>query len=437
MRPLASVAPHWLRIRTELAPSLFEAASIQAVVAAAASQLLILAGYVVAGHALGVRSFGELNILSASVNMLGTFAGLGLGLTATRFVAALRVSDPIQTGEIIGACQLLSILSSGAVALCLALGSEYFAGRVLSAPGLSIPLRISSLLLLTSTLGGVQIGIVNGLERFSTLAFLHMAKGLLTFVALWAGSTLAGLNGVLWGLVAAGLAHSALLHWKIRSLAAHAGLRIRIGVSLKVYAVFSRFALPTLLSSLLLSPVTWLTNVLLASQPGGYRELGIFGAAFQWRQALLFLPSQFSQITIPRLTSLHVSGGGSSFRQLLRWTVVGIALLAIGFGVPVALFSGPIMGLYGEDFSGGALVLVALVVATALNLVSNVLGQALVAAGRMWLGFGLNLVWAAALVLLTVLLLPRSGSIGLAVAYCGAYAVHLGLSAIVARRISA
>ena len=207
-------------------------------------------------------------------------------------------------------------------------------------------------------------------------------------------------------------------------------------MSLKVYAVFSRFALPTLLSSLLLSPVTWLTNVLLASQPGGYRELGIFGAAFQWRQALLFLPSQFSQITIPRLTSLHVSGDGSSFRHLLRWTVVGTALLAIGFGVPVALFARPIMGLYGEEFSGGALVLVALVFATALNLVSNVVGQALVAAGRMWLGFALNLVWAAALVLLALLLLPRSGSSGLAFAYCGAYAVHLALSTIVARRIS-
>ena len=47
----------------------------------------------------------------------------------------------------------------------------------------------------------------------------------------------------------------------------------------------------------------WLANAVLAHQPGGYGELGLFNAANQWRLALLLLPSVLIRVALPLMAS--------------------------------------------------------------------------------------------------------------------------------------
>ncbi len=51
---------------------------------------------------LGKEEFGKLGIVQSTVGMFQVFAGFGLGLTATKYVAEFRDSDPAKTGRIIG-----------------------------------------------------------------------------------------------------------------------------------------------------------------------------------------------------------------------------------------------------------------------------------------------------------------------------------------------
>src|SRR5215475_15203037 len=50
---------------------------------------------------LGREGFGRLSALVSTMGLCALFAGLGMGLTATKYVAEYRTSDPERIGRII------------------------------------------------------------------------------------------------------------------------------------------------------------------------------------------------------------------------------------------------------------------------------------------------------------------------------------------------
>src|SRR6185312_11595437 len=90
----------------------------------------------------------------------------------------------------------------------------------------------------------------------------------------------------------------------------------------------------------------------------------------------------------------------------------------------MALFANLIMGFYGKAFLRGGPVLILLVLATVINSTVAPIGQAIASLDRMWWGFGLNLIWGAALLAMASFLAPRHGALGLSTAFLGSYLVH-------------
>src|ERR1700733_582512 len=93
-----------------------------------ASRALGLAAAILAARILGKAVYGELGIIQSTVGMLGTFAGFGMGTTATKYVAELRENNPVKAGRIIA----LSSLVSWGVSLVL------MAGLYVAAPWLCL-----------------------------------------------------------------------------------------------------------------------------------------------------------------------------------------------------------------------------------------------------------------------------------------------------------
>ena len=128
--------------------------------------------------------------------MFGIFAGLGLGLTTTKYVAELRATDSDRAGRIIGLPQPCAI-SGGLIALGLILFAPFLAVSILHAPHLVTELRIGSLLLFLNALNGVQTGTLAGFEAFKLIAKANLWQGLLTF-PLEIGGVIEWGSGAVW-----------------------------------------------------------------------------------------------------------------------------------------------------------------------------------------------------------------------------------------------
>ena len=80
-------------------------------ISAIASQGFPLIAAIIAARLLGTFGYGQLGIINSTVILFSTFAGLGLGITATKYIAQYHNSDPERTGRIMGLTNLFGIIS--------------------------------------------------------------------------------------------------------------------------------------------------------------------------------------------------------------------------------------------------------------------------------------------------------------------------------------
>src|SRR5437667_6116328 len=63
-----------------------------------------VAAAIVVARSLGRVGLGEFSMITSTVLMLGILTELGLGTTATKYVAELRTSNPHRAGRVLGVC---------------------------------------------------------------------------------------------------------------------------------------------------------------------------------------------------------------------------------------------------------------------------------------------------------------------------------------------
>lgn len=377
---------------------------------------------------LGKHGFGELGVIQSTVGMFQIFAGFGLGVTATKYVAQYRTTDLEKVSRFVRLSTTVAILMGALMALVLVIIAPWLATHTLAAPNLTSPLRLSALMLLLGALLGAQLGTLSGFEAFKTIARITLIAGIAGFPLMVTGVYFAGVNGGVAALVGAMAVNWLLNHLALRSLLPRARTPgVRFGHADELLVLW-RFSTPAVLGGIMVAPVLWLCNAMLVNQPGGYGEMGIYNAANQWRTAVMFLPAIVENMILPILSNLRGEGNWNAYRKVVLYNVYFNAGIALLVALGVYAFSPLILRSYGPGFESGQSVLLVLALSAVLSATIGVGGQFIASEDKMWWGLFLNLIWAITLVAGTWFLVKR-GALGLSLAYLLAYGVHLLTSA--------
>jgi len=412
----------WKRVEDNDIGSRIAKGAYWSLIGSIVSQGLMLIASIVVARILGKTEFGELGMIRSTVNMFAVFAGFGLGLTATKYIAEFRIKDKYKTGKIIGLTTLFAGGTGGIIAVAILFAAPYLAEKTINAPHLVNEIRFSALMLFFSALNGAQTGILAGFEAFKTIAKVNLVAGLLAFPVQIGFTLFLGLPGSVIGFGLNFLVLWTLNYIAVRKESAKYGINIQYKNSLKEWPVLYKFSLPALLSGLMVSPVIWACNAILVNQPKGYEEMAIYDAANQWRSAILFIPAILSQIALPLLSS---SKNQRQYNRILKLNVFIIFIVSLLMAIGVSLFSTVIMKTYGKGFAEGNTVLIILAFTTILISINGVIGQAIAGKGKMWIGFIFNSVWGLILLTSSFFLLSAGyGARGLAFSFFISYAFH-------------
>lgn len=406
----------------------FARGAVWSLIGAVIAQAANLAASVITARLLGRERFGEYGIIQSTVGMLGIFAGLGLGLTATKYVAQFRTRDPERVGRIIALGCAVAIISGGLLTLGLVAFAPPLAARTLNAPALTGDLRIAAILLFFNAFNGAQTGALMGFEAFRAIARINLVRGLITFPVTVAAVLVWRLPGAIWALTITAAVTCLLSQASLRQHCRALGIRTHLSSAWREWRMLWTFSAPAFLSGVLVGPVTWAANTMLVNQPGGYAEMGVFSAASQWRTAIGFMPLVLGQFALPLLSNLHGERDVARYGKALRWNVILTAAAASAVAVPVMLGAKVIMRLYGRDFQQGWLVLVLLAATAILSCVSAAMGTAILSDGSVWVGFAFNAMWAAVLLAGCYRFIPTGLSLGVAGSMLGAYIAHVAWS---------
>ena len=390
-----------------------------------AARILTLPISVVLARWMGPAHYGELGIIQNSVDFFSTFAGFGLGLTATKHIAELRAKDPERAGRILALSTATAAVTGVAVALALFVLAPWLAAHTLAAPHLTNALRIGAALLFFAAITSAQSGALYGFEAFKVSAHLQAIVGLLNLPFMLGGYLVGGLPGILWGMVAAKAVEWLLKHRAVRAQAQRMNMRIEYQHCSRELSILWKFSLPALLSGALVAPVYWVCSAILVNRPNGYAEMGIFNAANQWYGALLFLPVTLGASLLPLLSDRLGDGDNKGSAGVLGFMLRLNAAIMVPVVVGMSLFSPLIMRMYGPAYSHSWPTLIAVMLTAGLFAILMPVGDVIAASGRMWLGCVMNAGWALVFITSTLVFVGAgAGSFGLASARLLSYVFH-------------
>ncbi|HKI18677.1 MAG TPA: oligosaccharide flippase family protein [Isosphaeraceae bacterium] len=390
---------------------------------AVVSRGMTLVGFICSSRLLGADGLGELGIVQSTTSMFAVAAGMGLGLTATKYIAENRDRAPELAGRYIRFFTWMTAASGLMLSALYVLSLPAILRVVPSSRGLAGALLASTGLLFLGAMNATQVGILTGLEAFRASALANMIRGSLAAILLVAGVAWRGVLGGVVGLIAAEVGGFLAMYLAIRRRAGGLGIEVAWGGIAALCPALWRFSLPALAGSLATLPAMWVANVILVREGGGFGQVGIYVAANKWGQFILFVPSSISVIVLPMLSNRHGAGDRDQFRDLLRLNVVVNTGLTFLLAVACIALSRILMGLYGSEYAQGWPVLAILAAGTLPQVLNNVLGQALVSTGDVWRRGAVDLLLAATLLVIAWWLVPWQGAIGMAAAFALAYTV--------------
>lgn len=389
----------------------------------AAQYLCILVALMVCAKILGKENFGKLNLVQNTINIFVVLGAMGMGNTAAKYISEYRETQKERAAGI----YVISGWSGGIMGALLALLVIFVAPVIadkVSAPDLTNCIRWGGIWLFFSTLSGIQVGVLSGFENFRAVALNSIATGIVEGVMIIVGARLWGITGAILGYGAGFVIWTAANALAIRANLRRENIVPRwTRVSRDDFRIIHQFSLPAMLSTLMVMPVFLGVKMMLANF-NGFGEVGVYGAADQWKTMILFVPSAMSRIALPILSNIRSKGEIRTYTRVLLINVLMNAGVTVFLSAIVIGLSKNIMMLYGREFLE-PMPLILLALSTVFTSIASVVGLAIASQAKMWIGFGFNLIWGIlALGLCYIFLRHGLGAKGAAAAILLSYLVH-------------
>jgi O-antigen/teichoic acid export membrane protein len=365
-----------------------------------AKGLALISGILVARF-LGKDIYGEYGIIRGTLMSLAIFSTLGLGYTATKYVAEYKISRPDYVPLILKYARNITLVVSSIIAVVLFFSANYVSAIILEAPQLKLPLQLVSAWLVFNAVTTTQIGVLSGFGEFKAMAKISAIVGVVTFV-------LSVLFTYLWSLIGALVA---LLIIQIINCFLNYRL---IAKKIKVYKITKvendkvflkemlNFSIPVSLQEGMYALTGWLTSLLLVRY-ASYGELGMFSAAMQWNAIILFVPGILRNVILAHLANTNKDK--NRHNRILKITLLFNFIMTFIPFIIIFVLSNYISAFYGESYVGLESIINLAVFSVIFTSLSNVYAQAFMSKGRNWLMFFIRLVRDVGIIIVTYILL--------------------------------
>ena len=333
---------------------------------------------------LGKELYGEFGLIRSTAMTFVAFSSLGMGLTVTRYIAALLHTDKERVGRIIGLSYLFTLATSLLVSVLFYFAVPWLCETQLNAPHLTNVMKLGAVMLFISTIASTQTCVMQGFQDFRGLAIASVVGGIVMLPLYVAGAWYGGVWGaVICSLIALGInaaINSAMIY---RNTKLHQ-VRYSFFAVRKELPILWQSNLPLFLSGVVYAVGIWLSQLMLATLPNGRAELGIYFAVMNYQMIMLFFTQRIQSVFFPMLSELAVEGKERQYWRvvwkgsLLNFAVAGVC------ATPFLMFSKFFMGLNGEEYTVGWTALMISAIVVLVTVLPNTCYQVLVSRGLNW-----------------------------------------------------
>lgn len=372
----------------------------------------------------GPQGVGLYGLYGGMVAMIASIAGIGTG--GVRAIAAAHAKG--NNSELASVAQALTWITFSiglAIALIVLMLRRPLAEWVFDDPGQATAVGVLSIAIFMALCAASMIARLSGTGRLARLAQVTVWANIISGVTMVIGLRLAGLSGILVGVVATpaltmilsylclGGARISRGPGPLRAVRAHGAAIVRTGVALSASASFSGLSLLVVRSRI--------NHVL------GPESMGHFQAA--WSVSMTYIGFALSAIALdyfPRLSGM--SGDPTRMKRLLNQQTTMALVITTPIFIILFVFSPWIVKtLYSSDFHSTIPILRWQVLGDVFKIASWPLGYLLLAINREKQYLIAEIIWNVLFVTITWVLLPTLHIEATGVAFATSYSLYLAL----------
>lgn len=364
---------------------------------------------------LGVEQYGIYILAISFATLIAGIATLGLDSTMVRYIA-LQVSKKDYEG-VRGTIQIgvgVSFLLSALLSLGLFLLADPIAGGLFNEPRLAPFFQLFSIIIPFMTLSSVLVNVSRGFKRMD---YSSLAENGVLFVT---RMVLVGILAIIrldayTAVIAFGLSELAVSISLIYLLRKVFPLKISPSKARRNYREIFTFSLPFWLSGILTKFRKNIQTLLLGTL-NTVTSVGIFSIASKINLiSYIFYKSIIASVK-PVLAVLDEEKNWGQIGQLYQTTTRWTFMANLPIFLIMAFFPEELMSVFGESYASGALVLIILAFGELINSGTGICGSIIDMTGRTKLKLVNSMIWVLLMSIGNVILIPRWGVIGAAVA---------------------
>lgn len=412
---LVAIGPEPMTVDDDELVRLFSSASVvlAGTIFASVSKLI---ERVVVARWLSAGAFGEVSLAIAVVQFGVTFGLFGLNKGIPRFVSRYEQDRDIR-GVWLSGLVITGVVSGLVAAAALLFDIGAVTGLFFERAGSDALLRLY-LLGLPFVIGmTVAIGTIRGLEhtlyKTYTQDLCYPVVRIVLLVALLSAG---------FGIYAAGLSY--LLASILAFVAAHVLLDrlVRLAGSVRLHArELVAFSAPLIVATVLSRLLTW-TDTLMLGFFRDSREVGLYSAAYPLATSLVLMFGAFGFMYLPLTSRLDADGEYGEIDRVFKLTTKWILVGTFPAFLLLAVFSDDVLTvLFGPTYAPAGIALTVLAVGFFTHAAAGRNRETISALGHTKYVFLSNVVGFVCNVALNLLLIPRFGMIGAAVASASSY----------------
>jgi O-antigen/teichoic acid export membrane protein len=399
-----------------------------------ANSAISLAAFAVIARAITKEDMGGLTVLMLMAGGAQLLTGLGVGSTATQFVASLEAKGDYEKMRMAGyECFTINALMTALIALATFFSADSLASFLFGTFSRANLFRLLIWEIAAVSLNNSLNSILTGLKRFKEISLASIIS-----FAVRQGSVVAllilglGLPGILIGWGIGDSLNSLLLGALTRRYLGP----FRIGFG---FARLLKFSGPLFFGQAANYAWTWFDRALLLPLVT-LAQLGAYNVAITAYAILNMMPSSISSALFPYYSRFYKDGtttsGIQDLENAVRIASRYVSLLTIPLAVGLAVTSFPAATLLaGGNYADAAYPLAVLSISLGLACLVNALSDIFIVLGRTVTSASVTIASVLLPILIGFLIIPNFGIVGASIARGASLLISLALSVVILSRI--
>lgn len=392
------------------------------------SKGLFLLFNIVVARILKEKQYGMYSIINNTVQTFTVFAGAGLGVTLSRYVALYREKNKRLAGISIKTLLVFNIILSLIISLVMFIFSDAISDLLSKEVNISFYLKITSFTLFFTSVALILQSILQGFEKYKSVAIILTITNFITLVLGIFLSKYYSIIGTIISLLILQLILCILFSSIIHKILKEKNIPLKFEMNTIMKDAIKNVALPAFLASIFVVPVLWMTNFYF-TKVNGYESFAAFSVCLQWFTILNYIPQQFGQVR-PILTQLYDDGDKAQLKKVIKKLIIISVLFSFVVALILMLGSGLLLKFYGKFYSSYRVAFIVILVASIFFSIQSQCGSTFQAIGKVWISFFLNVLWAL-IFCLSFFCTINFGVFGYCLTYLISYSIYGIVSCII------